>query len=149
MKNHSSPIRKWRERKRAEGKKSFTVVLSKEAQKVLLSEKEKTGSSYSAIIEKALLGIMKPVYKLPTARHLPVEVFEKKGREIITKSEKSVQQCHVQPMIIDDQVDYSTPGKMMEFTGVYPYKSRSEDGFISRILKSSRNKLSREKKWFR
>jgi predicted transcriptional regulator len=54
MRKDTERIKKWRERKKAEGKKSYTVVLSTEAQKVLVSEKDKTGSSYSVIIEKAL-----------------------------------------------------------------------------------------------
>jgi hypothetical protein len=47
-------IKKWRERRAAEGKKTFTVLLSIEAQQIINSEKEKTGDSYSDILERAL-----------------------------------------------------------------------------------------------
>ena len=142
MRNDTERLRKWRKRKRAEGKKSFTVVLSAEAQKVLVSEKNKTGSSYSAVIEKALLSLIKPTYKPPTARHLSTaEVFEKKVTGNITSNDKYANKI---PIIIDDLTDQPVHAKV-----TYPYNLKSGESFISRILRSSRNKLSRKKKWFR
>ncbi len=48
-------LRRWREKNRAEGKQSFTVMLSKEAVDILSDQKQACGASYAAIIEKALL----------------------------------------------------------------------------------------------
>jgi len=48
-------LRRWRERNRAEGKQSFTIMLSKEAREILCDEKKNSGTSYSTIIENALL----------------------------------------------------------------------------------------------
>ncbi len=50
---------RWVERQKAEGKKLVSAVLSKEAQAVLNSEKERTGESNSAVIERALLNLHK------------------------------------------------------------------------------------------
>ena len=44
----------WRERRRSEGKKVFTVVLSEESKEILQKEKEKKGATYSSIIDEAL-----------------------------------------------------------------------------------------------
>ena len=65
MNKDAQRIKRWRERRRAEGKKSFTLVLSKESQEILDSEKEMTGETYSAIVEKALLGLKKPTFRPP------------------------------------------------------------------------------------
>ena len=138
MGNDIERIRKWRERKRAEGKKSFTVVLSNEAQKVLVSEKNKTGSSYSAVIEKALLSLIKPIYKPPTTRYLSTaEVFEKKVTGNVTSN---VQHVNKIPVIIDDTAEYTLSA---------PYYIKSNESWISRIFRSSRNKISRKKKLIR
>jgi len=48
-------LRRWRERNRAKGKQSFTIMLSKEAKEILCDEKKNSGTSYSTIIENALL----------------------------------------------------------------------------------------------
>jgi len=147
MGNDKERIRKWRERKRAEGKKSFTVVLSMEAQKVLLSEKDKTGSSYSAVIEKALLNLKKPNYKLPKARYMSAEVFEKKVTGNVTSNDKYFNKI---PIIIDDLANYPKSKELTEHLGhdkgTYRHNLKSGESFISRILRSSRNKLSRKKK---
>ena len=48
-------LRRWRERNRAAGKQSFTIMLSQEATDFLREEKTASGGSYSAIIERSLL----------------------------------------------------------------------------------------------
>ena len=146
MKKGTERIRKWRECKKAEGKKSFTVVLSTEAQKVLVSEKDKTGCSNYAVIEKALHNLTKPSYKLPKARYLSTaEVFEKKVTVNVASSDKFLNK---NPIIIDDLAYTSEelteqPGHAK---GTYPFNLKSDDNFIGRILRLSRNKLSRKKK---
>jgi hypothetical protein len=54
MKKEADRIRRWRERQKAEGKTSFTVLLSQEAREFLAEEKEKSAESYAVIVEKAL-----------------------------------------------------------------------------------------------
>ncbi|MFC1812246.1 hypothetical protein ACFL03_06095 [Thermodesulfobacteriota bacterium] len=50
---------RWVERQRVKGKKIVSAVLSRNAQDVLNSEKEKTGENNSAVIERALLNLTK------------------------------------------------------------------------------------------
>ncbi len=71
MKKEADRIRRWRERKKAEGKSSFTVVLSQQAREILAEEKGKTGESYAVIMEKALLGLKRQGYTPPVLRHFP------------------------------------------------------------------------------
>ena len=50
---------KWVQRQRVKGKKIVSAVLSRNAQDVLNSEKERTGESNSAVIERAILNLAK------------------------------------------------------------------------------------------
>jgi hypothetical protein len=72
-------LRRWRERNRAEGKQSFTVMLSQEAKEILCREKEISGKSYSAIIEQALLNSGKstaPVTDVHTPKRTKILIDE-------------------------------------------------------------------------
>jgi len=71
MKKQSDRIKDWREKQKAEGKASFTVMLSREARSVLLAEKEKTGETYAVIIEKALLNMKKQGYRRSSVKYYP------------------------------------------------------------------------------
>ena len=61
-------LRRWRERNRAEGKQSFTIMLSKEAGEILCDEKKASETSYSVIIENALLNFRKPAGNLAAGK---------------------------------------------------------------------------------
>jgi hypothetical protein len=50
---------RWVQRQRVNGKKIVSAVISRNAQDVLNSEKERTGESNSAVIERALLNLNK------------------------------------------------------------------------------------------
>jgi len=52
--------KRWRERRKAEGKKVLTVTLSKEAKELLEKEQDRTGDTLSYIIDRALIGDKKP-----------------------------------------------------------------------------------------
>jgi len=65
MKKQSDRIKDWREKQKAEGKTSLTIMLSKEARSILLEEKGKTQESYAAIIERALLSMKKQDLRRP------------------------------------------------------------------------------------
>ena len=71
MKKEADRVRRWREKKKAEGKSSFTVVLSRDAREFLAAEKEKTGESYAVIMEKALTSLKRQAYTPPVLRHFP------------------------------------------------------------------------------
>ncbi len=47
--------KRWRERRKAEGKKVLTISISKEAKEILEKENEQAGESLSAIIDRALI----------------------------------------------------------------------------------------------
>jgi len=50
--------RRWRERRKSEGKKVLTITLSEEAKKILEEQKERTGQTLSSIIDRALINNM-------------------------------------------------------------------------------------------
>ena len=50
---------RWVKRQRVNGKKIVSAVLSRNAQDALCKEKERTGESNSAVIERALLNLNK------------------------------------------------------------------------------------------
>ncbi len=49
--------RKWKERQKKEGKKPLSVMISKKTHEVLSEEKEKTGETFPAIVERAILNL--------------------------------------------------------------------------------------------
>ncbi len=159
MKKEADRIRRWRERKKAEGKSSFTVVLSHEAREVLAEEKEKTGESYAVIMEKALLGLKKQGYTPPVLRHFPrrEEVLARAAAQDPPPASQAGRVNHEgdrQPRIlIDDLANYPTLEDIereqtaKEQDGVYDLKS--SEGLITRLLRSSAGPFGRKKKWFK
>jgi hypothetical protein len=69
MKKQSDRIKIWREKQKAEGKTSITVLLSHEARAILADEKEKTGESYSVIVENALHSLNKKSHRPPVHKY--------------------------------------------------------------------------------
>ncbi len=158
MKKEADRVRRWRERQKAEGKTSFTVLLSQEAREFLTEEKEKTGESYAVIVEKALQTLKKQGYRPPVLKHFP------KREEVVARaasrehdppaapvtSYKNVAQTRI---LIDDLANYPTlddiereqAGK--EQNGIYDLKS--SEGLITRLLRASTGPLGRKKKWFK
>lgn len=49
--------KRWRKNKLAEGHKQIQLMLTREAQEVLVREKERTGESFVQIINRAIIGI--------------------------------------------------------------------------------------------
>lgn len=159
MKKEADRIRRWRERKKAEGKSSFTVVLSHEAREILAEEKEKSGESYAVIMEKALLGLKKQGYTPPVLRHFPrrEEVLARAAAQDPPPASQAGRVNHEgdrQPRIlIDDLANYPTLEDIereqtaKEQDGVYDLKS--SEGLITRLLRSSAGPFGRKKKWFK
>ncbi|HPG71056.1 MAG TPA: hypothetical protein PLT21_03365 [Syntrophales bacterium] len=160
MKKEADRVRRWREKKKAEGKSSFTVVLSRDAREFLAAEKEKTGESYAVIMEKALTSLKRQAYTPPVLRHFP------RREEALARAAASPHppaapsagrvghEGNRQPRIlIDDLANYPSLEDIereqaaKEQSGIC--NPRSGEGFITRLLRSSTGPFSRKKKWFR
>ena len=73
--------KRWRERRKAEGKKVLTVTLSREAKELLEKEQEQTGDTLSRIIDRALIGNKKPE-RHDGLHSKPEELLDGLGKEI-------------------------------------------------------------------
>lgn len=120
-------LRRWRERNRAKGKQSFTIMLSKEAKEILCDEKKNSGTSYSTIIENALLNfrispgnIIAGNNKTETARILIDE-------DSILLEDIKRKKSQAKKIAIED--DFKLSG-----------------GFLPRLLKKSRGRIYKLKK---
>lgn len=142
-------IKKWRERKRAEGKKSCTIVLSIEAQEILTAEKEKTGASYSDIVEKALLSLKKPILK-PHFASSQKRTSSSTGEDTITATSNVTGNTNnVKPtrILIDDLENFPFRQESERKTGYEAGPTIiGNESFINRILNG---RFKRKKKWFR
>jgi hypothetical protein len=158
MKKEADRIRRWRERQKAEGKTSFTVLLSQEAREFLAEEKGKTGESYAVIVEKALHTLKKQGYRPPV-----LKTFQRRD-DVLTRAAAREHYPPVDPVtshdkgerpriLIDDLANYPSlediererAGK--EQNGIYDIKSN--EGLITRLLRSSAGPFGRKKKWFK
>lgn len=140
----SKRTRKWREKRAAEGKKSYTVLLSTDAQQVIKSEKERSGENYSIIVERALMLLSAQA----PAPHSGIDAGSGKknevARENVTSDEKKVTNLRI---LIDDFQNYELNEENVQFG----YKKNPEYGlakkenFFSRLVKSRSGK----KRWFK
>ncbi len=120
-------IRRWRERNKADGRKSVTIVLSKRAHQVLSAEKERTGDNYGAIVERALLNTRRRTNLLDN----------------VTSNEKIVP-VTVTPKKLVDEGDYhdDTIHPLTRDGGIlFGSQDTLEKGFLTRLLKNSKRKL--------
>ena len=155
MKKEADRIRRWRERQKAEGKSSFTVVLSQQAREILAEEKEKTGESYAVIMEKALLGLKRQGYTPPVLRHFPrrEEVLARASAQNPPPAPAAGRKGDQPRILIDDLANYpSLEDIEREQAAKEPngtYDTRVGEGLIARLLRSSPGPFGRRKKWFR
>lgn len=158
MKKEAERIRRWREKKKSEGKSSFTVLLSQDARDILNEEKEKTGESYAVIMEKALMNLKRQGYTPPVFRHFPrqEEIFPQAAPQEShqpVEREKSPGNGGQPLLLIDDLVNYPTMADLereqsaKDQSGLHDFKTN--DGFISRLLRSPVSPFGRKKKWFK
>jgi hypothetical protein len=131
--------RKWREKRKAEGKKSFTILLSEEAQRIIKAEKETTGENYSAIIERALKSIKGPGYHRGF-KFRPVSSLKPSSAiEDVTSNHTGVKSS---PILIDDLQNYeSIDTKTMSGLGL-----GKKENVLSRLVRS---KFPGKKGWFK
>jgi len=119
-------LRRWRERNRAAGKQSFTIMLSEEATDVLRTEKTASGETYSAIIEQALLNFSK------TAAPATGDPTQKKSKLLI--DEDGVLRGEIEPE--------EGPRE----NGITENHTQLGSGFIPRLLKRSNNRIYKLRK---
>jgi len=151
-------IRRWRERKKAEGKTSFTILLSQEARVILTHEKEKTGESYAVIVEKALKALKEQGYGPPALKQFskPEEALARVSArdnqpQVIpfTKNESGGQPR----ILIDDLANYprikdierKQAGEMQNDI----YDLKSNERLFTRLLRFSKGPFRQRKKWFK
>lgn len=128
-------IRRWRERNEKEGKKSVTIVISKEAYLALNDEKKDTGHSYGAIVERSLLTMKKQKFLKP-------HVTSNLSGNI--SSNKIIPTVTVQTKPLIDEEDYSSldhiPNSKSDGFILVSDETLSQ-GFLPRLFKSSRKKF--------
>lgn len=146
MKKQSDRIKDWRERQKAEGKTSVTVLLSQEARLFLAEEKEKTGESYAVIVERSLLTVKKNGFRQPALKYFP------RRKDVPAKISVNDHQPSIIPetnhenggqpkMLIDDLANYPSIGDIereqaeKKQTGLYDFPSRQ--GLFTRLIRSS------------
>ena len=128
-------IRRWRERNEKEGKKSVTIVISKEAYNALNVEKNNTGDSYGAIVERSLLTqrkqkILKPQVTSNIVGNIP--------------SNKIIPTVTVQTKSLIDEEDYSSREQHTQSRNggfILAGEEPLSQGFLPRLFKSSRKKF--------
>jgi len=128
-------IRRWRERNKIEGRKSITIVISKKAYYVLSKEKEKTGDNYGTIVEKALLNMKK---------HTSMVGNVTSNVSGSVSSNGIIPTVTVTTKKLIDEGDY--PSKINHSRAknggiIFGSEETLNQGFLTRILKSSRRKL--------
>ncbi len=130
-------LRRWREKNRAKGKKSYTIMLSREAQLILKREKERSRATYSSVIERALLRLA------GTAVNRAKE--EERG---VASNVTSNDELRNTRLLIDDEV------AMKGFRGTNEYgagkieenRGGLSKGLIPRLLRMSKKRTYRLKK---
>jgi hypothetical protein len=158
MKKQVDRVKSWRERRKAEGKTSITVLLSQEARVILTEEKKKTGESYAVIVEKALQNLKKQGYGLSTLKHFS------KREGVVTKIPTGDNQPSVTPvtshesgggqpkMLIDDLANYPSlediEREQAEKKQNSTYNLKFKEGLITRLFRS-RALFGHRKKWFK
>jgi len=120
-------LRRWRERNRAEGKQSFTIMLSKEAREILCDEKKASETSYSVIIENALLNFRKPTGNLTAGNNKP-----ETARILIDDDN----------IWLEDIEKEETPVKKIAMED----GNKLSGGFLPRLLRESRGRFYKLKK---
>jgi len=137
-------LRRWREKNRAKGMKSYTIMLSREAQYVLTREKERSNATYSSIIEKALLRLKN--ISIVAIREGEINVASNEGG--VEKGVTSNDGVRSQRLLIDDEVAMKGFGSTQEEGIGKLEENRGElrNGMIPRLLKMSKKRKFRLKK---
>lgn len=140
--------RRWREKRAAEGKKSFTILLSAEAQQIINSEKEKTGNTYSEILERALEALRSPERIEPPNQKK--ELLSQSAAEDMNSQLPAIPPSNTikhTRILIDDLQNYEFKEDRIDFSykkAPADYLNRNPRGnIIKRLVRIPK------KKWFR
>ncbi|MBW2637226.1 MAG: hypothetical protein JRC86_06855 [Deltaproteobacteria bacterium] len=137
-------LRRWREKNRAKGKKSYTIMLSREAQYILKREKERSETTYSSIIERALLRL-----KSTSVTAVKIGEIGVTSNEIgVTRNVTSNDEVGSARLLIDDEMAMKGFGSTTEY-GIGKIEENREElrnGLIPRLLKMSKRRKFRLKK---
>ncbi len=131
--------RKWREKRKSEGKKSFTILLSEEAQRIIKAEKEATGDNYSTIIERALKSIKGPGYHRGI-KFRPVSALKSPPVTEVVASDNAVPKSN--PILIDDLQNY----EFLDTKAMPGLGAGRKENVLSRLVRS---KFPGKKGWFK
>jgi hypothetical protein len=135
MKTGKERIRRWRERNKMEGRQSVTITISKKAYYVLSKEKEKTGDNYGTIVEKALLNMKRHVSLIDNVTsNVSGSISSNGTTPIVTVTTKK----------FIDEGDYPTIINHSQARNggiIFDGEETQSQGFLTRILKSSKRKL--------
>lgn len=136
-------IRRWREKNEKEGKKTITVVISKDAHDILSIEKEKTGKNYGAIVEKALLNMKRTKASIASvANSITSNVTSNVTGDV--SGSNDVPAATVRQKQLIDEGDYFTREQQSQTAGdgfVISGEGVLGQGFIPRLLRSTRGRF--------
>lgn len=158
MKKEADRIKRWREKQKAEGRTSFTVLLSQEARDILSEEKERTGESYAVIVERALEQMKRTGYRPPLLRPLPRTAESTAHAHSHPPVPPTAGQPRKKPVtvrtgiLIDDLANEPLPDHATGSSGGvegHGVHLRENESLITRILRSSTSPFSRKKTWFK
>jgi hypothetical protein len=131
-------LRRWREKNKSKGKKSYTIMLSREAQLILKREKERSDTTYSSIIERALLRLKSMSITAVKAGEVGVASNERGVASNVTSND-GVGSAR---LLIDDEVAMKGFGSTKEY-GIGKIEENREElrnGLIPRLLKMSKKR---------
>ena len=136
-------IRRWREKNEKEGKKTITVVISKDAHDILNNEKEKTGKNYGAIVEKARLNMKRPKASIGSvAPSITSNVTSNVLGGVSGSSDVPAAMVRTKQLI--DEGDYLTREQQSQTAGdgfVISGEGVLGQGFLPRLLRSTRGRF--------
>jgi len=122
-------LRRWRERNKAEGKQSFTIMLSREAKDALFEEKKMSGASYSVIVEQALLNCKKQTAAPAVGDQIPKRTKILIDEDGVIRGNIEQEETPRKKIVIEDDT-----------------ATQLSQGFIPRLLKRSNNRFYKFKK---
>ena len=136
-------IRKWREKNEKEGKKTITVVISKDAHDILSIEKEKTGTKYGTIVEKALLNMKRTKASIGSgANSITSNVTSNVSGDV--SGSNDVPAATVRQKQLIDEGDYFTREQQSQTAGdgfVISGEGVLGQGFLPRLLRSTKGRF--------
>ncbi len=156
VKKQADRIKDWRERQKAEGRTSITVVLSPDARAILADQKEKSGQTYSAVVEQALQALQKQSYRVsgvtPSRRENIRTHRPARHDPFPDHAAKQPERAGEPKILIDDLANYPTlkdiemEQALKKESGLHDFSARK--GLFNRLFSFSNGPMARKKKRF-